>query len=169
MGSSHGFLHRRTRGLAGCDNRSMLPDSDDESVAGFLVICRSALHVTPAPIPVPAAPVFTGPSATASDGSGALTCGHRTQPDCVRRTHGAWHAEGQTFGDCLCGLCPVSTTILRALTSPLPRSINLPELTGQETLRWTTSGGTDSNGVNVNNAHGKGVDAYRHAAGSLLA
>ena len=98
------------------------------------------------------------------DGSGlpALSTGHRTSTpdrDChivaasttplklpsdtgVRRNRGAWHAEGQGFGGCPRGLCSVSA-ILPALTSPLHRSINLPELAGSaRLLRWEQDGNT---------------------------
>ena len=52
------------------------------------------------------------------------------------------HAEGQGFGGCPRGLCSVST-ILPALTSPLHRPVNVPELAGSaRLLRWEQDGNT---------------------------
>jgi hypothetical protein len=96
----------------------------------------------PVPNQVPTGPGFRRLSTITSDSCGALSSGNQTLPDRLRRNLGSWHAEGQGFGGCPRGLWSVST-ILPALTSPLHRSISLPELAGSaRLLRWEQDGNT---------------------------
>ena len=47
----------------------------------------------PKPNQVPSTPRSAGPSTTPSDSASALTCGNRTQHDCLRRIRHGWRAE----------------------------------------------------------------------------